>query len=134
MTSPYALFSTSPALETDGITLDYGAFRIRIARAGGANRKFQQVLEAKLKPHRRQIQTETLADEVAHRLIVDAYAEAVLLGWDGVADAEGQPLPFTRENAIRLMTDLPDLFRDVQEQATKAALFRRQAEAADEKN
>lgn len=134
MTSPYALFSTDTALESSGITLDYGSFRLCIARAGGANRKFQQVLEAKLKPHRRQIQTETLADEVAHRLIVEAYAEAVLLGWDGVVDAAGQPLPFTKDNAIRLMTDLPDLFRDLQEQATKAALFRRQAQEADEKN
>lgn len=134
MTSPYALFSTDTALESSGITLDYGSFRIQIARAGGANRKFAQVLEAKLKPHRRQIQTETLADEVAHRLIVEAYAEAVILGWDGVVDAAGQPLPFTRDNTVRLMTDLPDLFRDVQEQATKAALFRRQAQEADEKN
>ncbi len=134
MTSPYVLFSTDTALESGGIALDYGSFRIRIARAGGANRKFAQVLEAKLKPHRRQIQTETLADEVAHRLIVEAYAEAVILGWDGVVDAAGQALPFTRDNAVRLMTDLPDLFRDVQEQATKAALFRRQAQEADEKN
>jgi len=134
MTSPYSLFATDNKLETDGITLDYGAFKIRIARAGGANRKFQQVLEAKLKPHRRQIQTETLADELAHRLIIEAYAEAVLLGWDGVVDAAGQPLAFTRDNAIRLMTDLPDLFRDVQEQATKAALFRKLADEAAEKN
>jgi len=134
MTSPYALFSTDTNLEQAGITLDYGSFRLSIARAGGANRKFAQVLEAKLKPHRRQIQTETLADEVAHRLIVEAYAESVILGWDGVVDTAGQPLPFTRDNAVRLMTDLPDLFRDVQEQATKAALFRRQAQEADEKN
>jgi hypothetical protein len=132
--SPYTLFATDNRLEQDGILLDYGSFRLRIARAGGANRRFAQVLEAKLKPHRRQIQTETLADEVAHRLIVEAYAEAVLLGWEGVVDAGGQPMPFTRDNAVRLLTDLPDLFRDLQEQATKAALFRRQAEEADEKN
>jgi hypothetical protein len=134
MTGPYALFATDASLEQAGILLDYGSFRLRIARAGGGNRKFAQVLEARLKPHRRQIQTETLADELATRLIVEAYAEAVILGWDGVAGPDGAPLPFTRENAVKLMLDLPDLFRDVQEQATKAALFRAAADQDAEKN
>jgi len=65
---------------------------------------------------------------------VEAYAEAVILGWDGVAGPDGAPLPFTRENAVKLMLDLPDLFRDVQEQATKAALFRAAADLDAEKN
>jgi len=132
--SPYAMFATSTEIERGGVLLDYGAFKIRIARAGGANRKFASVLEAKLKPYRRQIQTESMDDEVATRLIIEAYAESVVIDWEGVVDGAGTPLPFAKENVIKLFTDLPDLFRDVQEQATKASLFRAAEVEEDEKN
>ncbi|MGQ0664604.1 MAG: hypothetical protein ACT4P2_13710 [Pseudomonadota bacterium] len=134
MPGPYQQFTTDPVLETEGIVLDYGDFKITIARAGGANRKFGKALDAKLKPHRRQIELGTLDDKLATRLMAEAYAEAVVRGWSGMTDADGHPLPFSRENAVQLLSDLPDLFRDVQEQASRIALFRRQSLEDSEKN
>ena len=124
MASPYDLFKTDPRTETEGLTLDYGDFQIRIARAGGANRGFVRALEARLKPYRRQLQSETLDEQVAERILREVYADHVILGWQGVTDGDGKPMAFGRENLLKLLADLPELFRDLQEQAGRIALFR----------
>jgi hypothetical protein len=126
MASPYDLFKTDPMTETEGLTLDYGDFQIRIARAGGANRGFVRALEARLKPYRRQLQSETLDEQVAERILREVYADHVILGWQGVADGDGKAMAFSRANVLKLLSDLPELFRDLQEQAGRIALFRAQ--------
>jgi hypothetical protein len=123
MPNVYEAFETSKKLEQDGIVLDYGSFKFTIARAGGANRKFANLLDRKLRPHRRAIQAGVFDDETAQRLLAESYAEAVVLGWEGVTDRDGNPLPFNRENCVRLLTDLPSLFEDVREQAQNASNF-----------
>ncbi|MBU0724388.1 MAG: hypothetical protein KJ904_08725 [Alphaproteobacteria bacterium] len=126
MNSIYDLFATDAKAEAeDGLVLDYGSFgRITIRRAGGANKGFARVLEAKLRPYRRQIQAGTLEEAVAERLLAEVYAETVLIGWQGIRDRDGQDIAFSHRAAVTLFTDLPELFRDVQEQAQKAANFR----------
>ena len=70
------------------------------------------------------MQAGTLDEAVAERLLAEVYAETVLLGWDGIRDRDGQEIAFTAQAAARLLTELPELFRDIQEQAQKAANFR----------
>lgn len=150
MSSLYTQFKNDPALEKDGILLQYGDNSkgqptcIRIARAGGANVAYQRRMEAVVKPYRRQIQTETIETAQVTKLIQQVYAETVVLGWEHVEfpvlDAEGKPtdvleeLPYTPENCKRLFVDLPDLFADLQEQAQRAALFRADIREAEAKN
>lgn len=125
MASPYELFKTDEKAELDeGVILDYGEFNIRIARAGGSNKKFGKLLNVRLKPHRRQMETDTMDDAVATRIMVETYADSIILGWNNVKDASGADMEYNRENVIKLFTDLPDLFRDVQSQAGQVALFR----------
>lgn len=133
-TSPYAMFASDKALEAKGIWLDFGAFKIRVARAGGSNQKFRIALEQKLRPYQLQMKTGTMDNEQALRLLAEAYAETVVLGWEGVTDSEGKAMAFTQENVVKLFTDLPELFNEVQEQAGKLANFRalEQEEAAAE--
>jgi len=91
--SMYSQFATDTNLERAGIDLDYGEFRVRIARAGGSNKRYARVLETKMKPHRRALQAETLDPKRAERLLVESYAEGVILEWavSVVADAKGAP-------------------------------------------
>lgn len=125
VSSLYAQFETDRDMERSGIRLNYGnGVCIIIARAGGSNTRFAKVFEAKTRPYRRQIESETLDPLVAESLLVQAFVESVILGWEGVKDRYGDDLLFTREHAIKLFTELPDLFADVREQATKAANFR----------
>jgi hypothetical protein len=125
--NPYALFASDKTAETQGIDLDYGPFRITIARAGGSNRKYSLVFERVVGPHRLAIQNGTFDEDASVRLLAQVYAEAIILGWSGVTDAQGQPLEFNTDNCVKLLTDLPDLFSDIQAQAGKAANFRASA-------
>lgn len=131
---PYAMFKTNRQAEQEGVVLDYGSFKIRVLRAGPENARFQRVMEAKLKPHRRLLNNNMADMDVIDRLIREAYAETIVIGWEGVTDEEGTELPCNKENALKLFTDLPDLFRDVRDQAASAALFREHVLELDAKN
>jgi hypothetical protein len=129
----YDRFSTDKNLESgSGVLLDFGDdVKICIHRAGGSNQKFKNVMSAKLKPVRQQIDAGTLSDETANRLLAEAYAESVVVAWEGVTDSDGKPLEFTRSNCVKVFLDLPELFKAVQEAATSVANFRREQIAAD---
>jgi hypothetical protein len=120
----YKQFGTSEDLEVNGIWLDYGdAGRIKIARAGGANRRFATVLERKTRPYRRALDNGTIDPKVIERVMAEVFAETVILGWEDVIGRDGEPLPYTFDNVVQLLLDLPDLFLDIQAQAQRAALF-----------
>lgn len=121
----YQTFATDQLAEKNGITLDLGdGVTIAIRRAGGHNAAFARVLEAKSKPYRRQIDLGTLDPDLNRRLMVEVYADTIALGWTGITDRSGTELPFTRDNFIAVMTDLPDLFALVTEEANRLANFR----------
>lgn len=138
--SLYKQFKTDDNLEKEGIFLEYGEsstgkpIRIKIARSGGANVAYAKCMESRVKPYRRQIQNETMDTFLAERLIKEVYAETVVLGWENVEDVDGKPLPFNTENCVALFNDLPDLFKDIQDQSQRAALFRSEVRQADAKN
>ena len=67
-------------------------------------------------------------------ILREVYADTVVIGWSNVEGADGKPMAFTRENVIKLFTDLPELFADVQDQATNLALFRAEINEQDAKN
>ena len=123
-------FKTDENLEISGINLNYGdnskgkPILIKIARAGGANKKYSKVLAELSRPHRRAIQTETLAPEKSDALLRKAFAKAVVLGWENVEDGDEKAIPYSEEAVEQLFKDLPDLFADVREQANSASLFR----------
>ena len=130
MSNLYKQYRTDPNLETSGIFLNYGPnskgdpMRIRIARAGGANKGFSKALERITRPHRRAIQTGTLSNDLSDSLMKGAFAETVILGWENIEGPEGEILDFNKENVIRVLDDLPDLYADLREQANNVALFR----------
>jgi len=138
--SLYKQFKTDNTLEKDGILLEYGEnskgkpICIRVARAGGSNNAYAKRMEARVKPYRRQIQNETMESALVERIVKEVYAETVVLGWENVEDENGNDMEFSVENCLKLFDDLPDLFRDIQEQSQRAALFRQEVREADAKN
>ena len=138
--SLYSQFKTDKNIEKDGIVLEYGMnskkkiIGIRIARAGGANVQYSKLLEAKIKPYRRQIQNETLDNDIADKITKEVYAQTIVLGWENVEDENGEELEFSVANCIKLFTDLPELWSDIQQQATRASLFRAEILENDSKN
>lgn len=131
MGGTYGHFRRNETRETQGITLDMGeSGKFNLARAGGSNKRYQQALERGMRPHRKSFQQGTLNDEVANKVLMDAFVDTVLLGWEGVTDEAGKPLPYSKEAARKLMTDLPDLFVALREAASDMSLFRDEAQQA----
>lgn len=122
----YEMFETDKETEENGLDLDYGDFKIKIARSGGSNQKYNKVLEQLTKPHRRAIQTETIDVNLLNDILKEAHAKAVVLGWENVTDRDGNLIEFSSENCYKLFKDLPDLFEDVKDQAAKTGLFRKE--------
>ena len=147
MSSPYKMFSSDKDVEQQGVLVNYGDFRLRIARAGGNNHRFRRLLQAKMKPYRHQLVNDTMDDQVSEQVVREVYAEAVILGWETkVVGKDGKEawepwletpdgkLPYSVPSCIKVLTDLPDLFRDIQQVAGKVALFRKAEEESDAKN
>lgn len=138
--SLYTQFKTDEKIEQEGINVEYGTasngkpITFKVARTGGSNTKYLKLLEARTKPYRRQIQNDTLENKLAEKIFLEVFVDSVLLGWENVEDASGTLLVFNRENAIKVFTDLPDLYNDLREQASKSALFRAEIKEADAKN
>lgn len=139
MSNMYSQFGTDPSIEKNGIILNYGDFRITIARSGGANKKYQKSLERVSRPYQRALQSGLMENDRAMELLKIAHAEAIVRNWEvkdpesgededkwvqGIEGPEGDILPFNRENVLKAFRALDDLFQDVREQAASAALFR----------
>lgn len=138
--SLFKQFKTDASLETKGVIIQYGytdqgkPIQIKICRAGGANTAYSRVLEAKVKPYRRQIQNDTMDRDTMIAIMREVFADTVVIGWENVQDAEGNEMLFSRDNVIKLFEELPELFEDIQAQASNVAIFREEILAAEAKN
>lgn len=152
----YRTFETDTDLEREGILVNFGSVKFSLARAGGRNKAFRDLFNAKAKKHRVELDNETLSDEVADRIMAEAYAEAVVLGWwtrkedengdpildkkgeeqwdDHIVNREGKKVKYSVDECVKLLLDLPDLFQTLQSYAQKAANFRKEFEEEDEGN
>lgn len=137
------MFETDKSVEAEGVIVEYApGVEIRIARAGGGNKKFAKTMSRLAKPHRRAIQTDSIAEETLNHLFIKGYASTIILGWKGITkdlithkdeDADVE-LPFNLENAEALLTEQPNLFADIQRTADNIALFRTEVNEADSGN
>jgi hypothetical protein len=120
------LYATNPKSETDGIDLHLGGdCYISIRRAGGANRQFAEVFRRVTAPHRQVIDRGMLDAETDDALGIEIYSQCVVIGWRGVV-VRGAPVEFSRENFVRVMKELPELWRVIRDEARNAANFRDQ--------
>ncbi len=141
-------FATDAAMETKGIVIDYGMDRVRIARAGGANKKYEKLLEKKTQHIRRALSVGAIGSEQSMAIMREVFAETVVLGWEvnkgtetvpkwergidpvDAGEAAGRLLPVTIENIKKVFIKLPDLFIDLQQQAQVGALYRQEINEA----
>lgn len=125
MSNVYEQFETDTSIEKKGIEIDYGSFSFQIARAGGSNQAYQKCLEKLTRPYRRAIETDNMNPDLAQKLLVEAFSRTVVVGWTNVQGRDGNDMEFTVNNCIALLTDLPELFADLQKQANNASLFKK---------
>lgn len=118
----------------EGVRVEYDDGRAFILhRAGGSNRKYSRLLLARTKPHQRKIDIGALPDAIGDRIMRECYADAIIVGWDGITSG-GNPVPFTRENVLAFLEQEPEVFRAIQRDAADLSIFRREQQDDDEGN
>lgn len=123
--SAYAQFESDAALEAAGVWRQIGTMEFLIARAGGENEDFLKTAGKRFKPYQAALAAETMPKELARDLVIDVFVDTILKDWRGVFDRDGVELPFSKENAKRLLRDLPNLFAALQAESQKQGNFRR---------
>jgi hypothetical protein len=129
-------FKTDKKLEAAGIWVEYGPNSdgtipsFLIARMGKSNKKFQKAAERATKPHKRAIQLGRFEDALAEKIYLDVFVSTILLDWKNVplsdidkSAEENEKATFNAENAKALLTNLDELYDDLQEKAQQAGLF-----------
>lgn len=131
-------FKTDKNAEVNGVEVEVGMndhngepVFATFARMTRTNKKYTKALEKATAPHNAAIQNETLDEGVAQRMLQNVFVDTILLGWRNLPksdltgnEADTEELPFTRENAIALFEELPDLYSDWEKRANRSAIFR----------
>lgn len=120
----YEAFSTDSEVERTGVWLNYGGARFKVARAGGANKKFIRRQESFVRKFRKQIEMEILGEDEATLELINIWADTVFLNWEGITDRDGKLLSFNRENVVKVMRDLPDLFKTIRDDSMRMVIFK----------
>jgi hypothetical protein len=130
--SVLAMFATNKDAEKKGKWIEVGPASFLIARAGGSNTKFERAVSAVLRPHQRRIQNGMMSNAEAEKLSIEPFAETVLLDWKNVRAAVqdetnewvvGEPIPFSKEKAVKVLDENRDLFRYLLEESQRLANF-----------
>lgn len=140
--SLYAKFKTNVDTETQGIEIalvgaenaDKTVPTFLLSRMGGSNKAYSKALEKGTKPFRRQNQMGMLPEEVIRPIVRKAFCETVLKGWRNVFDENEKPFPYSQQNALKLMEDLPDVYEILQQEAMDISNFRDKAVENEAKN
>lgn len=147
--SLYSEFKTDPKLEQEGVLFTYTAgdgkplFRVKLARSGGRNKKYDQVRERITEPYRR---LKNLTDEVKEQIALSTFAEAVVVPgtWEtydrdtneyvpGIETPTGVK-PATPETIVSVLKDLQDLYLVLVSESINMDNYRAEVLEQDAKN
>lgn len=131
-------FKTDAAKEVAGVEIPVAVnehngkpITITISRMSRSNKRYTKALEEATRPHSAAIANETLDNELGNKLLREVFVDTVLLGWSNLpksdltgVDTDTEELPFSRENALALFDEMPDLYDDWEGRAKKASNFR----------
>lgn len=125
MSNPREKYAIDRAAEAQGAPLEIDDMVFTVRSAAASNRGYRYALALAASRKRDELGAGGVkAFEVHESILIEAFADAVILGWKGVDDAEGKPLEFTRENCIKLMEECPAIWDKVREVALDGDRFR----------
>lgn len=140
--SLYKQFATNTEKEIEGIEVqmteaennDGSIPTFVVSRMGKSNKRYSKALEAATRPYRRQIELGTMNNDKAEEIFLGVFVDTVLKGWNNVRDESGADMPFTKQNAMKLFKDLPEVYERLQEEAKLSANFREASLEEEAKN
>lgn len=138
--SLYSQFETNKEKELKGVAVEYGPNAdgtiptFYVTRMSRSNVRYTKRLDAATKPHRRSMELETMDNKLAEKISMSVFVDTILTGWENVQNRKGEVVPHSKEAATKMLTELPDLYDDLQTRASKATLFRDEEVEEEAKN
>ena len=122
-------FKVDPKAEVEGVWVPVGGgIRIRLARAG--NPKFREGFEALVRARKASLRLGALPREELEDIGREVMAKYIILGWENVTEEdEKTPIPYSEENAKRLLKEYPVFADLISEQSQDISLFQEQESA-----
>lgn len=128
-------YATDRSLEEEGVWVDYGdGLKVKVRRL---NSKHSRETRRKLeKPYAAQFRNRDMPESLQEELLNKQVAKAIVVDWEGVEnpDKEGEQLPCTEENVLRMITEFPDFRDDILTAAMERTTFEKEQRKAAEKN
>lgn len=88
----------------DGVWVNLGdGLEVKVARSGSA--RANKILERLTKPHQRAISSGAASDELLERLNAEHTAKAIIRGWKGLQDEDGNDIPYSEAKAFEIVLD-----------------------------
>jgi hypothetical protein len=125
MSNPRDKYGVDRAAERRGkpVVVDDMTFTVR--SASSANVAYRYALSQAASPRREEMVNGGVRGmELLDEAQIEAFADAVVLGWEGVTNGDGHALAFTRENCVQLLTDCPVIWDAVRDAALDTSRFR----------
>ncbi|MFI5391672.1 MAG: hypothetical protein ACHQYQ_09945, partial [Bacteriovoracales bacterium] len=117
--SLYKEFGTSNKKE-EGIKVEpMAGFFFTIKRSGGSNKAYSEAATRRLRPFVQRFNSgKNIPLDTIQEINIELFVEYILLGWsENVTDRSGNQLPFTKDNAKKLLQDLPELYSFLSDEA-----------------
>jgi hypothetical protein len=135
-------YKTDSVKESSGIVITFDEAQnadgsipsFTLSRMGKSNVAFSKALESATRPYRRQMELGLMKNDVAETLFLKVFVETVLRDWENIQSEDGISIAFTPENAISLLTELPDVYERLQTEAKLASNFRSESLIEESKN
>ena len=97
------------------------------------NRGYRKAVRNSMETHERMLslvasgKSKKLPDEVAAKINADArkcFLENIVTDWKGIFGADGSALPYSIENMEALLSEFPELFPEIEDEASKVERYR----------
>ena len=126
---------TDLSKEIEGVWVEYeGGISLKIARLN--NPVHKEVVEKLSAPHMKGFRAHTIPQETRDKISKKAVAETILLDWKNIDDADGNPIPYSREKALEFFEnpELADFYDYVVIVSNQKENYRKQVLVDSEKN
>jgi hypothetical protein len=127
----YSEFGTNKSKE-EGIKVEPmpGIF-FTIKRTGGSNKAYSEAATRKLQPFVKKFNSgKSIPLDDVQKINIELFTEYCMLDWENVTDRSGNQLPFTKDNAKKLLQDLPELYSFLSDEAGNLDNFKDTEEIA----
>ena len=131
MTNLHKKYGVDPDKERNGIRVEFDESVFFVRRMGGNNHAWRYALASAMERHRPEVVNghDPLGNfDAVERSLQDAFVATCLVGWEGVTDDDGQPLPFSKETAAALLLECPDVWISLRSAAQTIDSFRKDVE------